>query len=366
MKNKLFIDPDIRVAQTINKEFYMTDKYFRKSGKAIFQKNWSFAGDTSALKFAGDTLAISLFPGFLDIPLLLIRNEDRSIQCLSNVCTHRGNLLIDHPGNYKKIVCKYHGRRFDLSGKMEFMPEFSDVDGFPNTCDHLSTLNLIQWQNLLLVNMDSEADHASTIANLDRYIGFEPVNQYIYSDLHSKTYTVKAHWAMYCENYLEGFHIPFVHKQLNEMLDYGKYEVRCFDKIILQIAYSADPGICFKLPDDHPLQGEQISAFYFYLFPNIMLNFYPWGLSVNIVEPIRKNLSRIVFKTYIKDQNAYENAHISKFIDKVEREDEAIVEKVQIGIQSPLYQRGRYSPKRETGVHHFHCLIADAFHKNRS
>jgi choline monooxygenase len=45
----------------------------------------------------------------------------------------------------------------------------------------------------------------------------------------------------------------------------------------------------------------------------------------------------------------------------VEREDEAIVESIQRCVRSRLYDRGRNSPTREAGVHHFHRLLAE-FH----
>ena len=46
-------------------------------------------------------------------------------------------------------------------------------------------------------------------------------------------------------------------------------------------------------------------------------------------------------------------------LDKVEREDEDIVEKVQRGMTSRFYDSGRYSPKHESGVQHFHGLIRE-------
>ena len=47
-------------------------------------------------------------------------------------------------------------------------------------------------------------------------------------------------------------------------------------------------------------------------------------------------------------------------LDRVEREDESVVECVQQGVRSRIYERGRYSPSREQGVHHFHRLLAAA------
>ena len=48
----------------------------------------------------------------------------------------------------------------------------------------------------------------------------------------------------------------------------------------------------------------------------------------------------------------------SEDLNRVEIEDEKIVENVQKGINSSFYHSGRFSPKREKGVHHFHCLIS--------
>jgi choline monooxygenase len=45
-------------------------------------------------------------------------------------------------------------------------------------------------------------------------------------------------------------------------------------------------------------------------------------------------------------------------LDRVELEDEEIVERVQRGVESRLYDRGRYSPSGEVGTHHFHRLLA--------
>jgi choline monooxygenase len=44
-------------------------------------------------------------------------------------------------------------------------------------------------------------------------------------------------------------------------------------------------------------------------------------------------------------------------LDRVEAEDEAVVEAVQRGVRSRLYHGGRYSPAQERGVHHFHRLL---------
>jgi choline monooxygenase len=89
-----------------------------------------------------------------------------------------------------------------------------------------------------------------------------------------------------------------------------------------------------------------------------MFNFYPWGLSLNIVQPIDINKTKVSFYTYIWKEENY-NRGAGSDLDKVEMEDEEIVQQVQKGVQSRFYTHGRYSVTREQGTHHFHRLIAE-------
>ena len=161
---------------------------------------------------------------------------------------------------------------------------------------------------------------------------------------------------MYCENYLEGFHIPFVHLSLNTVVDYDTYTTEIYRYSNLQLGLAKSGEQTFDLPPSSPDDGKAVAAYYYWIFPNLMFNFYPWGLSVNIVKPINPQLTRVPFLTYVYDESGIEGWYE---IDKVEREDEAIVENVQRGIRSRFYDSGRYSAKMEKGTHHFYRLIAE-------
>jgi choline monooxygenase len=100
-----------------------------------------------------------------------------------------------------------------------------------------------------------------------------------------------------------------------------------------------------------------MAGWYFWLFPNLMLNFYPWGLSVNVVKPLGPERTRVSFLTYVHDESL-RGTGAGGDLHRVEMEDEEVVESVQRGVRSRLYDRGRYSPRRETGTHHFHGLLA--------
>jgi choline monooxygenase len=283
---------------------------------------------------------------------------DEGYHCLSNVCTHRGNLLNAAPSTSKKLVCGYHGRRFSLDGTFEFMPEFEKAEGFPSECDHLPAFPLWNWGPLWLTALDPAIDFAEIAGIMDERIGFLSPEKFLLAPEQSRSYEIKAHWALYCDNYLEGFHIPFVHKDLDAVLDYGAYETQLFEHCNLQIGYANDETQdVFDLPEGHLDYGKKIAAYYFWVFPNLMFNFYPWGLSLNIVNPVAIDRTQVDFVSYVGNPEKLGKG-AGADLDKVELEDEAVVEGVQKGIQSGFYDSGRFSPTREMGVHHFHRLLA--------
>ena len=353
-----FVDPDISKARTLATDFYTSSQYFQESKESIFAKSWQFVGDTSQVLKTGSCHPFTLLPAFLDEPLLFTKDKAGKVHCLPNVCTHRGNLLVTDDCNSAIIRCKYHGRIFDLDGKMRSMPEFKEVKDFPSTSDDLKNLPLFQLGNLLFTSLDPELDAPIFFDDIRKRIGWLPLEDFIFQPGLSKDYYVNAHWALYCENYLEGFHIPFVHADLNAVIDYGSYTTELFRYANLQLGIAKDNEECFDLPAGSPDFGKRVAAYYFWVFPNIMFNFYPWGLSLNIVQPLSLDKTKVSFYTYLWKEDKYDRGAGSG-LDKVEMEDEEVVQNVQKGIRSRFYQHGRYSVTREQGTHHFHRLLAE-------
>lgn len=352
---------DIRYSETLPADFYNSPTTWEAIKEKVFAPSWQFLGDQQQFFAGQETIyPIILLDKYLDEPLLLTKDQASQLHCLSNVCTHRGFLLAQHPSKDRKIICGYHGRRFTLAGQLEFMPEFKDAVDFPRPCDHLHELPLKKWRQFLFTSLVPTLDWDSITDELNRRVGFLPVEQFRAAPEYSAEYLVHAHWALYCDNYLEGFHIPFVHHQLNQMLDYSAYDTEIFPHMNLQIGYSSVEGEYFDLPVGHPDFGKKVTAFYYWIYPNLMLNFYPWGLSINLVRPIHPSLSRISFLTYLYDEQKFLEMDAAALTDKVEREDEFVVEGVQRGIRSRFYTTGRFSPRREKGVHHFHGLLQKA------
>ena len=238
------------------------------------------------------------------------------------------------------------------------MPQFKEAENFPRPCDDLHTYDSKQWHDHLFVSIEPSFDIEKVLTPMNERIGYLPIGAFKLDPKRSKTYIVNSHWALYCDNYLEGFHIPFVHKDLNQQIEYEKYETQLFAYSNLQIAYSNGASDVFDLPEGHIDYGKNVSAYYFWIFPNMMFNFYPWGLSINIVSPLSQEKTKVVFYSYIYDESKLDQG-AGGDLDKVEREDEFVVESVFKGIRSKHYHTGRFSPTMEKGVHHFHRLIAE-------
>lgn len=355
------IDPDITRARTLPARFYSDPAVFDAMRERVFARSWQLVADTDAVRTPGQVQPVTLLEGMIDEPLLLTRDQGDRLHCLSNICTHRGTILCANPGHEKSLVCRYHGRRFDLDGTFRHMPEFEQAAEFPSPDDNLPRTPFGVLGKFIFASLAPMMPLEELLADVRRRVGWLPLEQFTLDSSRSRDYLVRANWALYCDNYLEGFHIPFVHASLNEAIDYGSYTTELFRWSVLQVGIAKGGEEAFDLPASSPDHGRRVAAYYWWLFPNTMLNFYPWGCSVNIVRPMGVDRTRVSFLSYVWRSDLVERgAGAVAGLDRVEREDEEIVESVQRGVRSRLYDRGRYSPTREQGVHHFHRLLAEA------
>jgi choline monooxygenase len=354
MKN---VNPNIKKAKTIPSEFYYSKDIFDQIKENLFTKTWQYVCDTSQLKVNNSSYPYNFMDGFISDPLLLTNNNG-VICSMSNVCTHRGNILVKEPCNIRTgITCRYHGRRFNSSGDFMFMPKCDEIENFPSEEDNLQKTPCHTWKQFIFSSIEPLFDFKELIKDMDERIGWMPIEKFVFSKERSREYIINANWALYCDNYLEGFHIPFVHKELTQVLNYSDYDTEIFKYSNLQLGVGKDHENVFKIPKKSIDYGKNIAAYYFWLFPNMMFNFYPWGLSINIVVPMGPEKTKVKFLSYIWDESKL-NSGAGASLDKVEQEDEEIVEDVQRGVKSRYYNRGQFSPTMEKGVHHFHLLLS--------
>ena len=351
------IAADIARAKTLNTRFYTDPALQAAAREKLFAPSWQFIGDTGLVPKPGTVHPFTLLEGSLNEPLVLTRDAAGALHLLSNVCTHRGNVVAEKACALAHLRCRYHGRTFHLDGRFAAMPEFKGVKNFPTKADDLAPLRLFPWGKWLFASAAGRTAARDYLGEMMDRLAWLPVDDFVFRPELSKDYTVKAHWALYCENYLEGFHIPFVHAGLSAVIDFGNYTTELFGRSNLQLGIAKDDEDCFDLPKTSPDHGRKVAAYYFFVFPNLMFNFYPWGLSINIVKPLGLAETKVSFLTYVWRPEKL-NTGAGSGLNEVEMEDEEVVESVQHGIRSRFYRHGRYSVNREQGTHHFHRLIA--------
>jgi choline monooxygenase len=228
--------------------------------------------------------------------------------------------------------------------------------------DDLPTLSMGEFGPLAFASISPAHTFAGLMEPLCERLDFLPLCDLRFEPESSRDYVIDAHWGLYCDNYLEGFHIPYVHRSLLSSVDMHAYHTETFAYASLQLAEcnenAQDP--VFELPPSHPDFGKRVVAFYFFVFPATMINVYPWGVSVNVILPEGSKQTRIRYLTYVwDDRTEARQRGPGADLQRVEYEDEAVVERCQLGVQSPLYSRGRFSPRLERAVHHFHRCIAE-------
>ncbi len=350
------VHPEIARAYTLPGSIYADPLVFARMADVVFSRSWQYVSEARRLPAEDGAAPFVFLPGCVNEPLVLTRSGDK-VACLANVCTHRANLVVDDAGPCRVLRCRYHGRRFALDGRMEHMPEFGGVEGFPSPADDLTRVPHGSWGPLHFVSLSPERSLEETLRPVMARVGFLPIEKSQFDPEAARDYPVEANWALYCDNFLEGFHIRYVHPALAKTLDPKAYRTELFEGGSLQIGIARGGDDTFELPDGHPDSGQPVAAYYFWIFPNLMMNFYPWGLSLNVVRPISVGKSVVSFESWVLDPKG-RGRGASGDLHQVEMEDEEVVQSVQRGVGSRYYRRGRFSPSQEAGVHHFHRMLA--------
>jgi len=351
------VDPDITLAVTLPGTFYCDEATMALSRKQVFARTWQWLGDTADVAQPGSVSPRDLLAGLLDEPLLLSRDGAGMLRCLSNVCTHRGNVLVNAPCHAEEIRCSYHARCFDLAGHMTRSPGFECAKNFPSAADDLPRAQLGLLGPHAFASIDPAADFEAFFGALRERVGWMPLERFIHDPSRDRDYHVASHWALYVENCLDGFHLPYGRPVPDDADD---RERRCelFRYGGLQSVIAREGDDVFELPAASPDRGHHIAAYCFWVFPNVMLDFFPWGLSLNVVLPLGPWRTRVARRAYLWPDRQ-PNTCVDGSHEQAEMDLEALVEQLQRGMRSQWFRGGRYSPTRERALHHFHRLLCE-------
>jgi len=364
------LNPQLECAETLPSRFYTDPAVLALEKDRIFHRTWQLVGTLSQL--CGEVNGIkrtmadpeSYFTFDLaGEPIVVVRDAAGKLRAFSNVCRHRAGPIAEGSGCRRVFNCGYHGWTYTLDGRLIGTPEVDGMEFFDRSTMGMVPLRCETWEHFIFVNFAADgpslAEYLGNIPELARVFSFAGLGL-----VERRDYIVHCNWKVYVDNYLEGYHIPIVHPGLMKEIDYSRYRCETFRYHSQQLGpvKAVKPGEAHQrvyAPDTAGLH----EALYFWLFPNLMLNFYPDNVSMNLVVPLSHDKTLTIFEWYFHDpasENARERAAKAiAFSDEIQQEDIHICEAVQRGLQSVTYDRGRYSVKRENGVHHFHMLLSE-------
>ena len=347
-------------ARTIPSNWYFDPEIYAAECCHVFGGCWQAVGRSDQVARPGTFLTAEI----AGEPILVVRDGEGVLRAFYNVCRHRAALVVNEPeGKASRLRCRYHGWTYDLTGRLRGTPEFDGVVDFCKDDNGLTPLAVDTWGPLVFVHQPPRRSESLTqfLDPLPRRtvgLGLDQLNF-----VARREYEVACNWKVYVDNYLDGgYHVNTVHPGLAGALDYAHYRTEIEGNTSVQISplkQSADPTV------GKVRTGE--NAYYWWVFPNLMMNLYQGVMDTNLVLPLAPERCKVVFDFYFADREGEEAerymAQSTAVAHQVQLEDMGICEEVQRGLKSRSFDTGRFSVKREAGGSHFHRLLADALRR---
>ena len=359
----------VECAETLPSRFYIEPALLALEKERIFRRTWQLVGtlnhacgETDGAKRTIANPGAFFTAEVVGEPVVVVRDSAGTLRAFSNVCRHRAGPIAQGSGCRNVFNCGYHGWTYTLDGRLIGTPEVDGMEFFDRSTMGMIPLRCETWEQFIFVNFDLAAPPLSAfLENIPQQAaGFEFKGIEL---VERRDYYVNCNWKVYVDNYLEGYHIPIVHPGLMKEIDYPRYRTEV-------LRYSSQQlGPVKELKSGET--GERVyppgpglkEALYFWVFPNLMLNIYPDNISTNVIVPLGHDRTLTIFEWYVHDAHSEKARERMRktigFSETVQQEDIHICEAVQRGLQSSTYDRGRYSVKRENGVHHFHMLLSE-------
>ena len=340
---------------------YTSEAFLALENERIFSESWVFAGFAHELPRAGDVAPITVGTR----PLLLVRDAELRIRAFHNVCRHRNLKLVAAPGNAGRAIrCPYHSWTYGLDGALHVTPYFGGRDpravppGFDRRGHGLVPVRSAAWHDWIFVNPDGTAppleEFLAPLRNRLEGVDLTRLHHIVTIDFGE----VAANWKLLLENFIEPYHVQFVHATTTEQPLTDHYTVN-------------DPG-CLGCAVDvagEATREDTLSADsrYLTLFPNFMLGLYlPDEVGVQLTVPLapgRTLQRRAIYRlgAESRSESAARAKELAALWRGVHAEDHAMLERLQQGRASEVAADGGVlSPVWEDAVRSFQARVVSS------
>ena len=341
-------------AHTMPGRYYNAPEVLAEEQQTIFGRHWIAVGRATSLPQPGDYLVAEV----AGESIIVVRDKANELRAFYNVCRHRGTRLCEeHAGRFSgSIQCPYHAWTYGLDGRLIGAPHMQEVEGFDKSAFPLHAVPLEVWEGFLFINLSPApapfpAAFAPMIGRFSRYrlAGLTTVRRI--------EYDVQANWKLVMQNYSECLHCPTIHPELSTKLPYtsgandliegaflgGYMEIKAPNESATM------SGRRCALPLGELPADDEHRAYYYTLFPAMMLSLHPDYAVFYTVTPVAVTQTRVVCEWMVNpaapQAAGYDIKDAEEFWDRTNRQDWHICEQSQRGVSSRVYQPGPYSPR---------------------
>ena len=360
------VERPIEEARCLPAEAYTTERFLEIERRTLFSNRWICIGLVDDVPEPGDATPREA----AGKSVIMTRDTVGAVHVFHNYCRHRGlKILTEAVRGRSRFTCPYHAWTYALDGRLVRAPHF-DGPGRHSAepVDGLARVRSAVWHRLVFVNLSGDAqDFADYIAPLERRWARYDLRTLRRAE--SRAYDLEANWKLAVENFIDYYHLPYVHKGLNRyspMEDH--YPIQEGDCFFGQgnAHYAASDEASRKLPSFPGLgEAEQSVTEAICLFPNLLVTIFNDNMRIILVEPNGAARCHERIEVFVAGDEAAapEFAPVRRAL--VERfqsfnvEDIAIVEGLQDAFATTAFDGGRLSPAFDANIHHFHRLVAE-------
>jgi choline monooxygenase len=367
-------DRGVARSGTLPADWYTSHELFELEQRTLFRRVWTCVGRTEQVAQPGDYFTCEL----ANEQIVVVRDRSGTLRALSSICLHRAGPVALGSGHRKAFQCPYHGWTYELDGRLRRCQGMEGTEDFDPAAMRLPEFRVEAWGPLVWVTLEeSTPPLAEWLAQITPRLANYRLEEMEY--IGGRTWTLPCNWKMYVDNYMEGYHIPFIHPGLAQALHPTIYTYELGTWSNQQ--YGAEPhprgpgsrvaGILgsvqafreLKPPIQSLDESERNGYYFFWLFPHHTLNFMPDGFLLFSIKPLAPELTQSTFTWWMPKATSFADkllqAAVVNFGHLVNMEDAEIVSHAQKGMRSSVYHQGRYSAEQEMCLHHFHRLLAE-------
>jgi len=328
------------LAPALPADWYFDAARYERERLHIFADEWLWFAAACEVASPGAYVA-RVYAGW---PLMVMRGSDDVVRGFHNVCRHRAGPLVEEGvGACANLVCQYHGWAYATDGRLRSARDFGetlDPDEYA-----LRPIQVAEWRGQVFVNLSAasrplEDDLAEFFAEMRDF----PVEAMAL--VSSRQHELACNWKTYADNYLEGYHIPLMHPELNRQFDAKRYRVELGDRYCRHHAPRRDGGAS---------EGRWL-----FRWPNLAMNIYGEAMNIEVIVPTGPESCTVLYNHFFLDPHAADIGEVIAFSDVVMEEDRRMVEIVQRNLVGGSYAGGVLSPRHEKGVRQFQDLVRDA------